>query len=480
MRQTRRDFLEQLMRGGAGAAALMAASGVAQAHGKTPNIVFFLVDDLGWADLPCYGNGFLETPNIDRLAAQGLRFTDAYAACPVCSPTRASIMSGQYPAHVGVTDFIPGHWRPYAKLLAPRNRTQYLPHEIETVAESLKKAGYTTGAFGKWHLGGAKYFPKTQGFDEAVVTTGWGHFANQSFPDQGYGEEDYLSEVLTDKAEAFIKAHKGDPFFLYLAHFGVHIPLEARDRLVKKYEAKAKAYPDACHPTYAAMIEHIDESLGRVLDTLDAQGLTENTLLVFFSDNGGLHQRFDGKDEIVTSNAPLRDEKGSLYEGGIREPLLVRWPGVTQAGGVCAAPVSSVDFYPSFLEAAGAPTPDQPLDGVSLLPLLQGGAELDRDAIFWHYPHYHHSTPACALRAGDWKLIHFFEEDRLELYNLREDIGEKSNLAEEYPDRAAALKARLDAWRKSVNAAMPSPNPDYDPARAGEWGQYDPKKYEQK
>ena len=440
---------------------------------RPPNVVFILADDMGWTDLGCYGNTYHETPNVDRLAAQGMRFTDAYAACPVCSPTRASILSGQYPAHVGVTDFISGHWRPYAKLRVPRNRTQYLPLEIDTIAESLDAAGYVSGAFGKWHLGHGEHHPGKQGFDDYVESSGWGHFGNKSQPDRDWTKDDYLSEVLTDEAIRFMKANQEKPFFLYLSHFAVHIPLEAREELIEKYQKKPGTPGRINNPTYAAMVEHVDQSVGRVLDTLDELGLADNTLVVFFSDNGGLHIRFDGEgEEYVSTQAPLRGEKGTLYEGGIREPLIVRWPGHTEAGATCDVPVTSVDFFPTIRAATGGAPPAQELDGVDIAPLLEGG-EVERDAIYWHYPHYHHSTPAGAIREGGWKLIEYYEDGRLELFNLSRDPGECHDLASIFPERTFALRDKLAVWRERVDAAMPVPNPDYDPARYYEWGKYE-------
>jgi len=463
---SRRTFL---YRAGLAAAACPLAQAFAQPAARPPNIVFILIDDLGWADLGCYGNRFHETPNIDRLAQQGVRFTDAYAAAPVCSPTRASIVSGQYPARVGVTDFIAGHNRPWAKLINVRNRQQYLPLESLTVAEALQQGGYATGMFGKWHLGGREHFPEKQGFEDFLVSNGR-HSNFTTWPPKDYPEDAYLSEVLTDRAEQFMETHRGRPFFLYLSHYAVHIPLDARAELVAKYEAKPKPDDGIHNATYAAMVEHVDRSVGRIMDKLKALGLEENTLMVFFSDNGGLRQRFDGKGPLVTSNAPLRDEKGSLYEGGIREPLIVRWPGVVEPGGTCAEPVSSVDFYPTFLEVAGLDAPEgHMLDGASIAPLLRGAPSLERDALYWHYPHYHHTTPAGAIRQGNWKLIEYFEDGRLELYNLAEDLGEKNDRAREMPEKADAMRARLEGWREGVGAAMPEPNPDYDPARAEQW-----------
>lgn len=467
MRQwTRREFLGSMAAGALAAGCAHSAP----ARAAKPNIVFILIDDLGWADLGCYGNAFHETPHIDGLARQGMRFTDAYAAAPVCSPTRASIMSGQYPARVGVTDFISGHLRPWAKLRQVVNRQQYLPLESVTVAETLHDAGYVCGYFGKWHLGRRDRFPDRQGFDSMLVSNGR-HFNFKTTPATPVEEGAYLAEALTDHAQRFIETNRDRPFFLFLSHYAVHIPLEARRELIEKYQNKPKPTTGVNHPVYAAMVEHVDRSVGRVLETLRASGLDERTLVVFFSDNGGLRQRFDGDGPIVTTNAPLRDEKGTLYEGGIREPLIVRWPGVVKPGAVCRAPVSSVDLYPTWLEAAGAqPDPGHVLDGVSLVPLLAQRGKPERDTLFWHYPHYHHSTPAGAVRQGDWKLIEFFEDGRLELYNLRKDLGETRNRAEEMPRKAKELHQKLAAWRDAVNAAMPTPNPDYDPARQHEWG----------
>ena len=421
------------------------------------NIFFILIDDMGWSDLSCYGNRFHETPNIDRLAREGMRFTDAYAAAPVCSPTRASILAGQYPARVGVTDFIPGHWRPYERLRVPINRQQYLPLKTVTLAEALKEAGYVTAHIGKWHLGGNDYAPENQGFSRTVSGV--------------RNLKDKQVAGFTDAAIQFIRENREKPFFLQLSHHTVHIPLEAPQELVEKYEKKAKPENGGSHPVYAAMIEHLDNSIGRLLTNLDELGLAENTIVVFFSDNGGLRQRYDGKGEIVTTNAPLREEKGTLYEGGIREPLIVRWQGGVEPGSVCSVPVTSVDFYPTFVEIAGAKLdPDHILDGVSFLSVLKGTGTLKPRPLFWHYPVYHHSTPAGAIREGDWKLLEFFDGNRLELYNLKSDIGEKENLARTIPEKSRELLEKLVAWRGSVNAEMPVPNPDFDPVRRFEWG----------
>ncbi len=464
----RRAFLGQMARGLGGAAtagilpSLPACGRLGQPGPKLPkekpNFLFILIDDLGWADLGCYGSTFHETPNIDRLAAQGMRFTDAYAACPVCSPTRASILTGKYPATVNLTDFIPGHPRPWAKLRVPKFNQQ-LPLEEATIPEALKRAGYVSACMGKWHLGGKGFGPAQQGFD--VV-----------FP--GVNNHDKKVRSLTDAAIRFIEENRDKPFFLYLAHHSVHIPIEARPELVKKYEAKlepGQKFPQQANPRYAAMLEDLDHHTGRLIARLDQLGLGHKTVVVFYSDNGGLIRIFTGKGEITTSNAPLRSEKGTLYEGGIRVPLIVRWPGVVEPKTVCNVPVTSPDFYPTFLELARlGDLPGHRSDGESIVPLITQSDLLRRDAIFWHYPHYHHSTPAGAIRQGDMKLIEFFEDGRLELYDLKADIGETKNLAGAMPEKAKALRTRLARWRESVGAKMPNPNPDYDPKRAGEWG----------
>lgn len=462
---SRRSFL------GAAAGSLLAPGLVSPVRAQDrPNFLFILADDMGWSDLGCYGNTYHESPNIDRLASQGMRFTNAYAACPVCSPTRASLMSGQYPARVGITDFIAGHWRPYEKVRVPVNRTQYLPEDVVTFAEVLSGAGYVCGSFGKWHLGEPHITPGDQGFDEYVVTTGWGHFGNQTAPDQGFTKEDYLTEELADLGVGFLERHRDRPFCLLISHFAVHIPLEARQDLILKYANKPQQDEEVCNPVYAAMIEHLDQSVGALLDALDRLELAKNTVVVFYSDNGGLYRMYTGAGPVVTSNAPLRGEKGTLYEGGIREPLVVRWPGKIAPGAVSDAVVTTPDLYPTFLELAGVPRPeDYPLDGLSLVPVFNG-AGLERDAVYWHYPHYHHSSPGGAVRQGDWKLIEFYDDNHLELYNLADDIGESTNLAQAMPEKAAALRRMLAAWRDSVGAEMPVPNPDYDPARAHEWG----------
>jgi arylsulfatase A len=452
----------------------------------SPNIVFILADDLGWADLPAYGNTFNEAPHIDKLASEGVRFTNAYAACPVCSPTRASIQSGQYPARVGVIDFITGHWRPYEEVIVPKNRTQYLPEEIVTIGEALNDAGYATGYFGKWHLGNnPEHHPLSQGYDEANVGQG---YYNVSFnPPRETNSPKRLSELLTDFGESFIENNKDNPFFLFIAHYDVHVQLDADQELIDKYLNKERKDNYPGNAVYAAMIEHLDRSVGRIVAKLEEAGLEENTIVIFYSDNGGLIGRFDkipllAKDKlsiyennplqyIASSNAPLRAEKGTVYEGGIREPLIVKWPARIKSGSVNEALVTSVDFYPTLLEIAGAEQPEgQVLDGKSLMPeLLENKFDPER-AIFWHYPVYHHDVPAGAVRKGDWKLIENQVSGKVSLYNLRADISEAMDLAELFPEKTSELKTILQNWQKEVNAQFPVPNPEFDETRRFEWG----------
>lgn len=428
-----------------------------------PNFVFVLVDDLGWTDAGCCGSTFYETPAIDRLARQGMRFTDAYAACCVCSPTRASILTGKYPARLHVTDWIAGHVRPHAKLLAP-DWTMYLPHEEVSLATALKSAGYATAAIGKWHLGGEAYRPETHGFDmnfggdhRGQPPTYFSPYKIPSIADGPSGE--YLTDRLTDQAERFMETNRDRPFFLYLAHYAVHTPLMAKKEIIEKYQAKAR--PDAAqkNTTYAAMIDSVDQSVDRVTRKLDELGIAERTVVIYTSDNGGLISS--------TSNVPLRAGKGSPWEGGTRVPLIVRWPGHVAAGTTCRTPVISVDHYPTLLElasVAGDPKHNAKVDGQSIVPLLEQKGTLARDAIFWHYPHYHPggATPYGAVRQGDFKLIEFYEDRRVELYNLKDDLGEKTELSAKMPEKARELQTALADWRAKVGAQMPTPNPKYD------------------
>jgi arylsulfatase A-like enzyme len=437
---------------------------LASAVHAAPNVVLFLIDDLGWRDLACQGATYYESPNVDGLAAHGMRFTTAYSACTVCSPTRAALLTGQHPARLHVTDWIAGSQRPYAKLAIP-DWTQHLPAGTFTVASALKSAGYVTASFGKWHLGGPDYYPEKFGFDLNVAGTHMGsppsYFAPYripTLPDGPPGE--YLTDRLTTEAEKFLDANKGRPFFLYFPHHTVHNPIQAKADQIAKYEAKPKPGDFTYKPAYAAMIESMDESVGRILKRLDELKLAENTVVIFTSDNGGLL--------VNTPNAPLRAGKGSAYEGGVRVPLIVRWPGVVRPGSTCDVPAVSTDLFATVLEIAGVrPNPAVPSDGRSLVPLFKGGTFAERP-VYWHYPHYHPggATPYSAVRLGDWRLVEFFEDGRAELYNLKTDVGETTDLAARMPEKTAELKHRLAAWRSSVGAQLPAPNPKYDPARA--------------
>ncbi len=431
---------------------------------RPPNIILFLADDLGWTDLGCYGSLYYETPNIDRLAGEGMRFTDAYAACTVCSPTRASILSGKYPARLRITDWIPGHNRPFARLRVPEFNYQFPLEEI-TIAEALQPAGYISASMGKWHLGGDPFYPDKQGFDLNIAGDHRGqppsYFSPHRIPILKDGPEgESISERLAREAVMFIEDNRERPFFLYLPFYEVHTPLQARKEIIEYYEKKEK-HGSHKNPTYAAMIHRMDEAVGKVLAKVEELGLAGNTLVLFTSDNGGLIP--------VTGNEPLRVGKGSAYEGGVRVPLIARWPGTIQARSVCHEPAISVDFFPTILEAAGLmPESGHILDGQSLFPLFtHPDTALNRDALYWHYPHYHPggATPYGAIRRRDWKLIEFFEDGKLELYNLKDDIGESKDLVGERPDIANEMQGLLQQWRDLVHAQMPRPNPDYDPGK---------------
>jgi uncharacterized sulfatase len=460
--------------------------------GSRPNIVFILADDMGWADLPVYGNRFNEAPNLGRMAAEGIRFTDAYAACPVCSPTRASIMSGQYPARVGITDFITGHWRPYEEVIVPKNRTQFLPEEIITMGEIMKDAGYATAYFGKWHLGFEdRHQPWSQGFETVNVYGGGGFFdyaERMSTPLESKPGR-LLSEALTELSVDFIEANKEDPFFLFLAHYDVHVQLDADSMLIEKYLQKEKVDGYPCNAVYAAMVEHVDNSTGRILRELNELGLAENTLVIFFSDNGGLISRFDripllaGSLQhiyqgdtllyVASSNAPLRAEKGTLYEGGIREPMIAWWPGHLEAGKVSPALISSVDFLPTFAGLAGTDLPEeQVFDGISLVDIMEGKAPDPERAIYWHYPVYHHDVPASAIRKGKWKLVHNLVNEQRYLYDLENDIAETTDLSKTEVEIAEELYELLDGWRNDCGAEFPVPNPGFIPEARHEWGKH--------
>src|SRR5262245_45128229 len=389
-----------------------------------PNVVVILADDLGWADLGCYGSKFHHTPNLDRLAATGLRFTRAYAACPVCSPTRAALMTGKSPARLQLTDWLPGRPdRPDQPLARPPLRQQ-LPLAETTLAEALKKAGYATGLIGKWHLGGKGYEPQKQGFDVNVAGDQAGSplsyfapFRNKDRFMPGLEKApagEYLTDRLAFEAERFLDGHKDRPFFLYLPHYAVHIPMRAKEDRVKKYPQKQVTGRQS-NAVYAAMLESLDEAVGRVVAKREQLKLSDRTIVVFTSDNGGL-ATLEGPNTPPTINAPLREGKGFLYEGGIRVPLIVKWPGAVKPGSTSDAKAITTDLYPTLLEACGV-KPEGQLDGVNLVPLLKGGEAPDRPRLFWHYPHYSNQggKPGGVVRASDYKLIEFYEDGRREI-----------------------------------------------------------------
>jgi arylsulfatase A len=434
---------------------------------SSPNIILILADDLGWTDLSCYGSDLYETPHLDRLARDGMKFTQAYSACTVCSPTRAAILTGKYPARLHVTDWIPGLPPENPKLLVPP-WTKYLPLQEITLARALRSAGYTTASIGKWHLGTEEYYPEKHGFDINVAGSSapappsyFTPYKIATLPEGPQGE--YLTDRLGEEAVWFIEQHKDKPFFLYMPLFAVHTPIQAKEALIQKYRAKKRPGLKQTNAIYAAMIESMDDSVGRIRRRLDDLKLADHTVVIFASDNGGRVP--------TTSNHPLRVGKGSCYEGGTRVPFIVHWPGVTKPGSVCETPVISMDLYPTILEIAGQKeAAGKGVDGANLVALLRQDGKLHRDALFWHYPHHQHyqlggTTPYGAIRAGDFKLIEFFDDLRVELYNLREDIGEQRNLAAQMPAKADELRARLHAWRKETGAQMPSRNPDYDPSK---------------
>jgi arylsulfatase A len=459
----RRQFIKSA---GFSAAALV-LSGCAFPKSKSrPNFLFILTDDLGWSQLGCYGSCFYETPNIDRLAADGMRFTDAYAACPVCSPTRASIMTGKYPARLHLTDFIAGGNYPYERLKQPEWQ-KYLSLEEVTIAEVLKTAGYKTASFGKWHLSIAKqppqsrpYNPDKQGFDESIIT-----YKPKS--KQNPEKDAHNVNRITEKSLEFLEKNKDKSFFLYVTHNTIHSPVLGKKKLVDKFRNKAGADLPQNNPVIAAMIEELDNSVGTLLKKLDELKIADKTIVVFFSDNGGL--------ERVAKQTPLRSGKANLYEGGIREPLVVRWPGVTRPGSICSVPVISVDFFPTFLDILSLQNKaTKAIDGVSIATLLKRSGQLRRKAIYWHYPHYHSASigPGGAVRCGDYKLIEWYDEticgpeNTFELYNLKNDIAEQNNLAKEMPQKTKELSTMLAHWRRKVNAQMMTQNPDYNPQKA--------------
>ncbi|MEM9481794.1 MAG: sulfatase [Verrucomicrobiota bacterium] len=441
-----------------------------------PNIVLFLIDDLGWMDLGCQGSDYYQTPNIDRLAESGVRFTNAYASCAVCSPTRASILTGKYPARLLLTQWLPdGRWSPQKHRMRPGRFLRSLPLEEITLAEALRESGYKTLHIGKWHLGGEPFsMPRHHGFDINIAGADHGAPGSFFFPYKGKWtvpttnidvqkqtlkdgvEGEYLPDRLTDEAISLIKKNKESPFFLYFPYYAVHTPLQAKKEKIERYAEVPKSQRQG-NPAYAAMVESVDENIGRIMKALDDLALTKNTIVVFTSDNGGFAK--------ATDNSPLRANKGSHYEGGIRVPLIIKGPGTNETGKVCDLPVISNDLYPTLLELADLPLrPNQHVDGISLAPLLRDGKSLNRTKLFWHYPHYNQhpeNTPVSIIRDGNWKLIEFLESSETELYDLARDIGETKNLVNKKPKITKRLRDQLYAWKKETGAEPMTPNPDY-------------------
>lgn len=431
-----------------------------------PNILFFLLDDLGWKDLGCYGGTFIDTPHADQLAAEGIRFTQAYAS-PVCSPTRASIISGQNAARHGIWEVIGVNDRPFAKMKSPPKATE-LRGGILTYADILNKEGYTCGLAGKWHAGRT---PQAHGFtniDEGIHDQELSRYAEEN-PEHKVGS-------ITAKSVEFLRKNKKKPFMLCVSHHMVHAPLMARSEVVEKYKKKLRETGITdIHPVYAAMTEIADESLGMLLDELKNLGLEENTVIVLYSDNGGMIRDMYLKqpEPLATTMKPLRDQKGSLYEGGIRVPLIVKWPGKALKGAICDEMVHSFDLFSTFIDIGGGTLPQQQaIDGVSLVPLVIGEkSTLERDALHWHFPTCQWTrSPAGAIRKGDYKLIEHYTDGSLELYNLEQDIGETVNLIYKEPEIARELLDELQNWRSSVAAEVPIANPEYDPLKERKLG----------
>ena len=438
-----------------------------------PNVVLIYIDDYGWRDVGFNGSKFYETPNANRIAREGMNFRSAYSNAPNCAPSRACLMSGLYsPRHGVYTVANSDRGKAALRKIIPTKNTTVLADEFITLAEALKTGGYKTAMMGKWHLGKD---PTTQGFDINIAGRDWGspsgggYHSPYRYPNLTYGKKgEYLTDRLGDEAAKFIEANKDRPFFLYLTHYAVHTPIQAKAKLTAKYEQKTPTDKQT-NAKYAAMIESMDGSVGTVLDTLEKQKLDQNTIVIFYADNGG--------HGGVTSNAPLRGSKGMLYEGGIRVPMAVRWPGVVKPGTVCDEPVIGIDLYPTLLEATQTKMPAKvKLDGTSLMPLMNdASASLFRPAIYWHFPAYlqgytkrhgpFRTTPCGAIRMVDWKLIEYFEDGTLELYNLAEDLGEEQNLASRLTKRTARMHSMLKAWRRSAAAPVPTEkNPKFDPA----------------
>jgi arylsulfatase A-like enzyme len=442
------------------------------------NVVFILADDLGGRDLGCYGSDYYETPNLDRLAGEGMRFTQAYTAHPVCSPTRASVLSGRYPARLHLTSFIPGYRKPGEKLLPPPDWIKYLRDSEVTYAEAFREAGFATFHVGKWHVDkeyAGEESPGRQGFE--YVHAGVNPW------EKNVDDPHHLKE-FTQAIETFVEGHAGERFLAVLSMDQVHVPIYEHPEWIARFADKPAGSNGQNNPVMAAMIARMDWSVGRVLDKLDELGLSDNTAVVFFSDNGGLENFVESEEAaetLVTSNLPYRGGKSKIYEGGIRVPLIIKWPGVTRSGSTCDVPVISMDLYPTFLSLAGLPPrPEQHLDGLSLAPLLKGGDALERNTLYWHYPHYQTLPPHSAIRHQDWKMVHHYETGESELFNLAEDVGETNDLSRKKPELTAQLEAWLMDHLKTIGAPMPEPNPDYDPntSSASDWSREDFDPYE--
>ncbi len=452
---------------------------------RQPNFLILLVDDLGWKDFGCTGSDFYQTPNIDQLAADGVRFTQSYAACTVCSPTRAALQTGLYPARTHVTDFIAGQVRPKAKLKVP-DWNMKLDHEHKTIAEVLKDSGYRTAHVGKWHLMPRlqpdvmqDYSPEHHGYDRNIGGNEWGAPGSYFHPyerngryvaplPEGGQEGDYLTDVLTDEALMILEDYKDEPFLLNFSYYTVHTPIEAKEEDIALFTDKVDSKKLHRDPVYAAMLASLDRSVGRLRAKLEELGIADNTVMILTGDNGGLDRKGpDGRMGNPTENYPLRAGKGSVYEGGVRTPTVYYWPGVTPGGALIEEPVITMDIYPTILEIAGIegdPTHNENLDGVSLVKILQDPtAKMARETLYWHYPHYHAggATPYSAIRDGGWRLVEFYEDRRVELFNLTQDIGEEHDLAKAMPEKARELSDKLHAWRAAVGAQDPVPNPDY-------------------
>ncbi|PRX53803.1 sulfatase [Flagellimonas meridianipacifica] len=443
---------------------------------ENPNIIMIVADDLGWYDLGCYGNDFIETPNLDRLAFEGILFTDAYAAAPLCSPSRASLITGLHPVTVNITEHIHGNHPPgpSQKLKTPPI-AQQLDTTFITIAEALKEKNYSTAFIGKWHLGGGAFKPEKQGFDLNIAGAWNGLPQSFFYPFFSPGEKpeiqdtstegDYLTDVLTDKALDYITEKKDGLFFMSLNYYSPHVPIEAKDSLVEKYRKKREGDYGTELPNihYAAMVESIDINVGRVLSKLKELDIDENTIVVFTSDNGGLSVEevpAFAKHTPPTDNGPLREGKGYVYEGGIREPLLVRWPAFIDGEREETTPVVAQDLFNTFMAICRLENTTS--DGISLVPLFKGDT-LQNRGLLWHLPHYspQHGKPSTAYREGDWKLIHHYEDNSYELFNLREDTSESINLGENQPKKLKELKANMKQMLHELGAKFPEPNPDY-------------------